>query len=79
MSRVLRISRIPWTKGLSLKTFILSIVVKVSIINRALEFIGLSPMNREFGGFLMSDLGRQVMTKNKLSIHVESGDIFYEN
>ena len=46
---------------------------------RALEFIGLSPMNREFGGFLMSDLGRQVMTKNKLSIHVESGDIFYEN
>ena len=27
----------------------------------------------------MSDLGRQVMTENKLSIHVESGDIFYEN
>ena len=36
-------------------------------------------MNREFGAFLLSDLGRQVMTKNKLSIHVESGDIFYEN
>ena len=46
---------------------------------RALEFVGLSPMNREFGAFLMSDLGRQVMTENKLSIHVESGDIFYEN
>ena len=27
----------------------------------------------------MSDLGRKVMTENKLSIHVESGDIFYEN
>ena len=27
----------------------------------------------------MSDLGIQVMTQNKLSIHVESGDIFYEN
>ena len=27
----------------------------------------------------MLDLGRQVMVENKLSIHVESGDIFYEN
>ena len=36
-------------------------------------------MNREFGAFLMSDLGRQIMVENKLSIHVESGDIFYEN
>ena len=46
---------------------------------RAQEFVCLSPMNREFGAFLMSDLGRQVVTENKLSIHVESGDIFYEN
>ena len=46
---------------------------------RALEFVGLSIMNREFGAFLMSDLGRQVMTENKLSIHVETADIFYEN
>ena len=45
----------------------------------SLEFTGLSPVNREFGAFLMSDLGRQFMTENKLSIHVESGDIFYEN
>ena len=36
-------------------------------------------MNREFGAFLTPHLGRQVMTQNKLSIHVESGDIFYEN
>ena len=41
---------------------------------RALEFVGLSPMNKEFGAFLISGLGRQVMTENKLSIHVESGD-----
>ena len=27
----------------------------------------------------MSDLGMQVITQNKLLIHVESGDIFYEN
>ena len=41
-----------------------------------LEFIAL---NREFAAFLLSDLGRQTMAENKLSIHVESGDIFYEN
>ena len=46
---------------------------------QVLEFVGLSPMNREFGAFLKSDLGRGVMVENKLSIHVESGDIFYEN
>ena len=45
----------------------------------ALKFIGLSPINREFAAFLLSDLGRQTMTQNKLSIHVESGDIFYDN
>ena len=43
------------------------------------QFLGLSPINREFAAFLLSDLGRQTMTQNKLSIHVESGDIFYDN
>ena len=43
------------------------------------EFIGLSPINREFCAFLLSDLGRQTMNQNKLSIHVESRDIFYDN
>ena len=45
----------------------------------ALEFIGLSPINREFAAFFLSDLGRKTMTQKKLSIHVESGDIFYDN
>ena len=45
----------------------------------ALEFLGISPINREFAAFLLSDLGRKTMTQNKLSIHVESGDIFYDN
>ena len=45
----------------------------------ALEFIGLSSINRESAAFLLSDLGRQRMTQNKLSIYVESGDIFYDN
>ena len=41
--------------------------------------MGPSAENREFGAFLLSDLRRQVMTSNKLSIHVDTGDIFYEN
>ena len=45
----------------------------------ALEFLGLSPINREFAAFLLSDHARQTMTQNKLSVHVESGDIFYDN
>ena len=45
----------------------------------ALEFLGISHINREFAAFLLSDLGRKTMTQNKLSIHVESGDIFYDN
>ena len=45
----------------------------------AVEFIGPSPINREFAAFLLSDLGRQAMTQNKLSIHVELGDVFYDN
>ena len=45
----------------------------------ALEFIGLPSINREFCAFLLSDPGRKTMTENKLSIHVESGDIFYDN
>ena len=45
----------------------------------ALEFIGLSPINREFAAFLLSDLGEKTMTQNKLSIHVESGNVFYDN
>ena len=35
--------------------------------------------NSEFSAFLLSDLGRKTMTQNKLSIHLESGDIFYDN
>ena len=45
----------------------------------ALESVGLSPINREFAAFLLSNLGRQTMTQNKLSIHVESADVFYDN
>ena len=33
---------------------------------RALEFLGISPENREFAAFLLSDLGRKTMTQNKV-------------
>ena len=44
-----------------------------------LEFIVLSPTNREFAAFMLFGLGRQTMTQRRLSIHVESGDVFYNN
>ena len=45
----------------------------------ALKFIGIQGQHREFATFLMSDEGRRLMTQNKLSIHVETGDIFYDS
>ena len=44
----------------------------------AIEFIGLSPFNRKFSVFLLSDLGRKTMTQKKLSIQEESSDITYK-
>ena len=35
--------------------------------------------NREFIAFLVSDEVQNVMTNNSLSIHAESGNIFYQN
>ena len=33
----------------------------------------------EFVSFLRSDTSQNIMTNNSLSIHIESGDIFYDN
>ena len=46
---------------------------------RNIEFLNPNSDNREFSAFLLSDLGRDVMTSNRLSIHISSGDIYYEN
>ena len=46
---------------------------------KAIEFINASPINREFAAFLISDLGRKTMVQNKLSIHIQTGDIFFDN
>ena len=69
-----------WTrKEKFLKVFISLYGGDSDQFNSALECIGLSPINREFGAFLMSNLGWKTMTQNKLSMHVDSGDIFYDN
>ena len=67
----LKILKIRWTKReMSVKASIFFYGAESEKFVRALEFIGLSPMNSEFAAFLFSELGQQVMTENKLSIHV---------
>ena len=46
---------------------------------RACNFLSLNEDNNEFISFLCSDNGQNIMTNDSLSIHVESGNIFYQN
>ena len=41
--------------------------------------MSLSKDNNEFVSFLCSDTGQNILVNNSLSIHIESGDIFYGN
>ena len=45
----------------------------------ACKFLLLNEDSNEFISFLCSDMGQNIMTNNRLSIHVESGDIFYND
>ena len=45
----------------------------------ACNLIELDKDNNEFASFLCSDMGQNMMTDNNLSIHIESGNIFYDN
>ena len=45
----------------------------------AANFLSLNNDNREFIAFLISDLGQNLIANNNLSIHIESGNIFYQN
>lgn len=38
-----------------------------------IEFLKPNSDNREFVAFLLSDLGRNIMTSNRLSIHIANG------
>ena len=46
---------------------------------RACNFLSPNEDNNEFVSFLCSDRGQNIMTNNSLSIHIESGNIFYQN
>ena len=46
---------------------------------QACYFLSTNKDNREFIAFLVSDEGQNVMANNNLSIHLESGNIFYQN
>ena len=45
----------------------------------ACNFLSLDEDNIELISFLCSDTGQNIMTNNSLSIHIESGDIFYND
>ena len=46
---------------------------------RACNFLSLNEDNNEFIYFLCLENGQNIMTNNSLSIHIESGNIFYQN
>ena len=46
---------------------------------QAYNFLSPNNVNRKFIDFLLSDTGQNIVTNNSLSIHVESGNIFYQN
>ena len=50
-----------------------------SNFNQVIKFLSPSNENREFITFLLSNQEQNLMANNSLSIHIESGDIFYEN
>ena len=49
------------------------------IFVQACNFLSLNEANNEFVSFLCADIGQNIMTNNSLSIHVETGDIFYND
>ena len=42
-------------------------------------FLSPNNNNKEFVAFLVFDEGQKVMANNNLSIHIESGNTFYQN
>ena len=41
--------------------------------------LGLNKDNENFIDFLSSDIGSQIFMENMLSIHIKTGNIFYDN
>ena len=55
-----------------------SVVLSIKTLLRHVTFCHLITTT-EFIAFFVSDEGQNIMTNNNLSIHVESGNIFYHN
>ena len=53
--------------------------VAKKILFRCVTFLSLSNNSREFIALLVSDVEQNLMTNNRLYIHAESGNIFYQN
>ena len=49
------------------------------IFARACNFWSLGNVNREFIAFIISDIGKNIMTNSSLSKHIESENIFHQN
>ena len=49
------------------------------IFARACNFWSLGNVNREFIAFIISDIGKNIMTNSSLSKHIESKNIFHQN
>ena len=55
------------------------LVVKIKNCDDTMRSYGLSTDNLEFLDFLQSDICKKILASNKLKIHVETGNIYYEN
>ena len=60
-------------------SFSFSLVVKIKKIDDTMRSYGLSADNLKFLDFLLSDICKKILTTNKLKIHVETGNIYYDN
>ena len=54
-------------------------VVTIIILYMPVIVLSLNEDNNEFVSFLCSDVGNNIMTNNSLSIHVETGDMSYND
>ena len=53
--------------------------VKNKKFDDTMRSYGFSTDNLEFLDFLQSDICKKILTSNKLKIHVETGNIYYDN
>ena len=48
-------------------------------LDHVINSIGIDQESREFLSFLQDDICESLMQRNKLSIHIETGNIYYDN